>query len=1186
MSEVFLKIFDFFYTRKTLCNTLLVSIIAILLVMVSSLKYNEDIYDFIPVDRNQQKAVSIYQDISGGRRIVAMIKTKNENENSELLCEAVDTFTNKLKMQYGSKHLKEIISQVNYDKIEDITKFTYQHLPYILSDSDYVRIEQILNSDSLAENQMVQSMQMIMMPATGTISDVISFDPLGLFSPVFQRIQKRQSALPFDVDNGYIFTSDRQYAIVLITSAYGPMESANNTALVNFIDSVSKNTMEIIPNVEISITGSPVIAVDNASQIKKDSRIAITISMILILTLLFLSLRSSKKIFLIGFSVVFGWLFAMAFIAIFRNNVSLIVLGIGSIIIGIAVNYPLHFIAHMTYGGNARQVLKEMVSPLLIGNITTVGAFCSLIPLDAPALCDLGLFAASMLVGTILFVLIFLPHLVEKPRHSENERLFFGRLASMSPKIRTKSTLIIVLLTVVFSYLSIGTSFDSNMHHINYLTPVQQKLLGDLHISAGIKDTNNVYVVTEGNTWNEALEKRERLNPLIDSLAKNKIINSYSNVTSFICSENIQRKKIEQWNNFWRENSQRVRTLLFSLIGKYEFNDNAFDDFFAIINKKYSTIQYEDYQLYVSSLFSQSFSNSTEKCSVVDIVNVEKEKLSEVEQLINKNTELGYSFDFEGMNSAVANSLSDNFNYIGFACGLIVFIFLWISMGRIELCILAFLPMAIGWVWILGIMRLFDMQFNIVNVILATFIFGQGDDYTIFMADGLINEYAYKKKLLPSYKNSIIISALIMFIGMGSLIFAKHPALHSLGEVTIVGMLSVVLMSWIIPPMIFNWLTTTNNRIRHFPVTFEQIIRTLYCAIAYLLQILFGCILGVIFRLVPYNKEKKQRIIHKIIYKTMNININGIWGVKVNVHNTYDERFNRGSIIVCNHQSILDPILLLALNPNILILISDKVWKNPIVNTIFKFAGFIRLNQSMDSLKKQIANAISKGYNVVIFPEGKRNEMIITRFHRGAFYIAREIGEDILPVYIHGVGHVMPKGSGFATRGLIDVVIGKRISSNSLCNYGDTHQHIAKNYQKEFVNNFGIIRKRVVDTHYYHNHIINMYVYKGYGIEKDTKRLLNKYNDFSYWIDNINTRQNSIKMISILNSGYGQFALMLALVHPDIEVHSYEENQDAVAFSLSCYPKPENLHIHWNKDKDIECLNNSQKVIDLKHIFH
>ena len=45
-----------------------------------------------------------------------------------------------------------------------------------------------------------------------------------------------------------------------------------------------------------------------------------------------------------------------------------------------------------------------------------------------------------------------------------------------------------------------------------------------------------------------------------------------------------------------------------------------------------------------------------------------------------------------------------------------------------------------------------------------------------------------------------------MFIGIGSLIVAKHPALHSLAEVTIVGMFTVVLMAWVVPPLIFGWL--------------------------------------------------------------------------------------------------------------------------------------------------------------------------------------------------------------------------------------------------------------------------------------------------------------------------------------------------------------------------------------------
>ena len=77
-----------------------------------------------------------------------------------------------------------------------------------------------------------------------------------------------------------------------------------------------------------------------------------------------------------------------------------------------------------------------------------------------------------------------------------------------------------------------------------------------------------------------------------------------------------------------------------------------------------------------------------------------------------------YSFDVVSMNSAIANHLSNDFNYIGFACGLIVFFFLWLSFGSIELAILSFIPMAVSWLWILGIMALFGMNERIANTML------------------------------------------------------------------------------------------------------------------------------------------------------------------------------------------------------------------------------------------------------------------------------------------------------------------------------------------------------------------------------------------------------------------------------------------------------------------------------------
>jgi len=64
-------------------------------------------------------------------------------------------------------------------------------------------------------------------------------------------------------------------------------------------------------------------------------------------------------------------------------------------------------------------------------------------------------------------------------------------------------------------------------------------------------------------------------------------------------------------------------------------------------------------------------------------------------------------------------------------------------------------------------------------------------------------EHRTGKTILPQYRQSILLSALIMLIGIGILVFAVHPAMHSLGVVTLIGMSVVLLMAVTIPPLLF-----------------------------------------------------------------------------------------------------------------------------------------------------------------------------------------------------------------------------------------------------------------------------------------------------------------------------------------------------------------------------------------------
>lgn len=1193
MNKFFIKIYDFLFARRGLTFSILLILVAVCLILVFSLKYNENIFDFLPVSGNDQKAISLYQDISGGQRIVTMFKIKDgSKEGIEHLTEAVDSFADMLSSGSEGQNISELTTQVDMERISNISDFIYQNIPLMLTDSDYQYMEDLISKPDYASEQLSNDLQMILMPATGVFSSIITRDPLGLFTPVIDRLQSRQSSLPMDIDDGYIYTSDHKYAIAMLTSPYGATESAKNAKLVSYIDSVREETMAQFDDVEIYSTGSPVIAVGNASQIKQDSQWAISIAITLILLLLLLSFRNVKNLILIGLSIVFGWIFAMALIAAIRNDVSLIVIGIGSVIIGIAVNYPLHFIAHISHGETMHDVLKEMIAPLLIGNITTVGAFASLMPLDAPALRDLGLFAAFMLIGTILFVLVFLPHLVKRRKIQEQERLLFGKFTRKSFENRPWMVWVIVVLTIVLGYYSLDTSFDANMHHINYMTDTQTRLLSELHASAGVNDTSNVYLVAEGRSWDEALSHRTEMSHLLDSLKEKSIIKSYSDATSLICSEQEQQRKLDKWNEFWNVHRDSICASLETAATKFDFNQDAFNEFYDIISADYTVHQFDYFEPIKSVLLGNAFSKANGQFSVVDIIDVGDSDVEEVESILN-NCSSGYAFDFAGMNSSVARSLSDDFNYIGFACGFIVFIFLWLSFGRLELSILAFLPMALGWIWILGIMTLCGIQFNIVNVILATFIFGQGDDYTIFMTDGLIEEYAYKKKLLPSFKNSIVISALIMFIGMGSLIVARHPALHSLAEVTIVGMLTVVVMAWIVPSIVFNWLVSTAGHIRLTPITTEQILRAIVGGSVYLFELTYGALFGLISRIPIGNSKIREDWFHRMIYNSMRFNAKYIFGVKHYVTNEYGEDFCRGSIMICNHQSILDPLYMLMLHPRVLILVSNKVWKNPVVHTMFKLSRFISMAQDNEDMKEDIRKAVNDGYNVVIFPEGKRTNGTLSRFHKGAFHIALEIGADVLPIYLHGAGHILPKSSGFAAKGRVDIIIGKRVRNSELHNLNTSNskqlttseaQSIANYFRHTYEYQLNEIRKQIEDTHYFHHYIIYKYIYKGIGIERETRMLLKKYNDFSKWIDGYVAQNESSKEVSIINAGRGQFSLLFALVHPEMIIRSYSSEQDDIKLLNSIQPMPKNLEVIDTEYSQTKEMTNSN-IIDLSDII-
>jgi len=753
-----LKIYDWMKNHRWWCVASMLMVTLLMVLSVTRLSYREDIRDFLPLDEEERAALNDYDRQAQTSLIVTIIEQRDSTvDDPDLLVEGVETFLDAIG------DLKDLTVQTDFSQMEGQQEELYGQLPFLLEASDYQRMDSLLQQPDFIPSRLQEARERLLMPMVGSMmEDEITHDPLGLFSPVMSLMRDTAALSRFDIYDGCLLTSDHRRALVLLTSPYGGSETASNEQLLEVLkvkaDSVSclltpdshlltPDSCLLTPLI-IRFCGGPVIAVTNASQIKTDSLLSVSIAVVLILLLLWFFLRSLRHILLIALTIGWGWVFAVACLSWVHQEVSVIVIGISSIIVGIAVNYPLHLIAHLDHTSDVRQALQEIVKPLVVGNITTVGAFLALVPLRAAALRDLGLFSSFLLIGTILFTLIWLPQMVRFSRKEEggtrkedtpaadsaSDISHSSFLIPHSSKIYQKLLpIILLLLTAFFGYHSFNTAFDTDLTHINYMTPEQRT---DMALLQQLMPTDT--------------QRQQELNRRIPSTPE------------------AQQERLQLWQSWASSHRDQLSISLRDEAAHIGFTPDSFDPFFSF--------------LAASDISHSSFL-------------------------------IPHSSNTPSLFSSIATHLSDDFNYIGWACACIVFFFLWASFRSLPLAMLSFLPMAVSWLWILGIMALLGIQFNIINIILSTFIFGQGDDYTIFMTEGTLYEYKHHRPMLASYRRAILLSACIMFIGIGSLIIARHPALHSLAEVTIVGMFSVVLMAFVIPPMVFRlWIRFCNKK--------------------------------------------------------------------------------------------------------------------------------------------------------------------------------------------------------------------------------------------------------------------------------------------------------------------------------------------------------------------------------------
>lgn len=119
-------------------------------------------------------------------------------------------------------------------------------------------------------------------------------------------------------------------------------------------------------------------------------------------------------------------------------------------------------------------------------------------------------------------------------------------------------------------------------------------------------------------------------------------------------------------------------------------------------------------------------------------------------------------------------------------------------------------------------------------------------------------------------------------------------------------------------------------------------------------------------------------------------------------------------VIISNHQSILDILLMNCLRYKYKWISKIENFKVPVIGWYLRMADYITVDRGDEESKAEMMerslNCLSAGTSIMIFPEGTRShDKEIGFFKRGAFQLAIQANVPILPVLIDGSGGILPK---------------------------------------------------------------------------------------------------------------------------------------------------------------------------------
>ena len=385
-------------------------------------------------------------------------------------------------------------------------------------------------------------------------------DPFLLGDAAFENfVQNSPTAMSrFSIRDSVLYAVDSGVTYVMWNAVLSEKVSSisSDDHVIARLNQVLDSLKNVQPGLLVAKSGVPFHSYESSDRAKSEIAWISGVSIVLILLLLLYVFRSTLPIVATFSTIAIAIFTALSFTWFTFGKVHVFTLVFGTSIIGVSVDYAVHFFVNWKSG--VRNVRLSIIKGLLLGFLTTELSYIALTFAEFSLLRQMAVFSIVGLLSSFLTITLLFHAVLENANKaktvakSEPENLptrfpkvFLGAYSKL-PKwgARLMFAFFILALLPGLKLLNVHTDIG-NFYTMNDEIKASEALTSKLN-NLGVSPT---YFIVEGKDENDVLEMEEQLTQRLANTENNGLLKSYLALSNIIPSE---KNRIEHYVTFWK----------------------------------------------------------------------------------------------------------------------------------------------------------------------------------------------------------------------------------------------------------------------------------------------------------------------------------------------------------------------------------------------------------------------------------------------------------------------------------------------------------------------------------------------------------------------------------------------------------------------------------------------------------